>query len=43
MASNNNNNNLMNVREFFKNKSIFLTGATGFLGKVGKKFTIFFF
>jgi fatty acyl-CoA reductase len=26
--------NLLNVRDFYKNKSILLTGSTGFLGKV---------
>lgn len=27
-------NNSLNIREFYKNKTIFLTGCTGFVGKV---------
>lgn len=27
-------NNSLNIREFFRNKTILLTGCTGFLGKV---------
>lgn len=27
-------NNSLNIREFYKNKTILLTGCTGFVGKV---------
>ncbi len=28
------NSNKLNIHEFYRNKSIFITGGTGFLGKV---------
>ena len=32
--NNNNNNNNGNIAEFYRDRSVFITGGTGFLGKV---------